>query len=214
MADPIVIQFGPGLRRRVSSSGREKFTVDVIGEPLIFSLNDKALEQAVATQIAATLRAKVEGITEQAAPATIKARESAAKAFTAGKSWAKKKYSGGKIGPMPPNQTSRAFNDSGRFAKSIVAGAAKGKWIVNVAANRLDAATGNITRIWQRLVQLVPEFADHRRLFQTPDVQRGVEAALGTFVAKAPATRDELSAARARAIVNQIALAVLKGLAA
>ena len=53
MADPIVIQFGPGLRRRVSSSGKEKFTVDVIGEPLVFQLEDKTIEQAVASVAAA-----------------------------------------------------------------------------------------------------------------------------------------------------------------
>lgn len=214
MADPIVIQFGPGLRRRVSSSGKEKFTVDVIGEPLVFQLEDKTIEQAVAASIASTLRAKVEGITAQAAPATIKARQVAAKAFGAGKPWARKKYSGGKIGAMPPNQTDRAFNDSGRFAKSIVAGAAKGKWIVNVAANRLDPTTGNVARIWQRLVSLVPEFANHALLFQAPAVAKAVSGALQSFVAKAPATRDELTVARAKALMGQVALVLLKGLAA
>lgn len=213
MADPIVVQFGPGLRRRVSSSGKEKFTVDVIGEPIVFKFEDKTLEQAVATQIASTLRAKVEGITQDAAPATLKARESAAKAFAAGKPWAKKKYSGGKLGAMAPNQSTKAFNDSGRFAKSIVAGAAKGKWIVNVAASRLDPTTGNIARIWQRLVSLVPEFADHARLFNAPEVARVVGMACQSYIAKAPATRDEFTAARAKALMNQIALVVLKAVA-
>lgn len=213
MADPIIIQFGPGLRRRVSSSGREKYTVDVIGEPLVFKFEDKTLEQAVATSLATALREKVTGITEQAAPATLEARKVAARSLAAGKPWAKKRYSGGKIGETPPNQTTRAFNDSGRFARSIVAGAAKGKWIVNVAANRLDAATGDIERIWHRLVQLVPEFADHARLFATPNVQKAVGAACESYIAKAPATRDEFTAARAKALMSQVALAVLKAVA-
>lgn len=213
MADPIVIQFGPGLRRRVSSSGKERYTVDVIGEPLVFKFEDKAMEQAIATAMASTLRAKVEGITTEAAPATLKARQVAAKALTGGKPWAKKKYSGGKLGLMPPTGSTRAFNDSGRFAKSIVAGAAKGKWIVNVAANRFDAATGNVARIWSRLVSLVPEFANHAMLFQTTDVSNAVKVACQTYLAKAPATRDEFTAARAKALMGQVALVLLKAVA-
>lgn len=213
MADPVVIQFGPGLRRRVAKTGREKYTIDVIGEPLIFNLDSKVTEQAVATAIASTLRAKVEGITQEAAPATIKAREAAAKSLAAGKPWAKKRYSGGKLGLMPPTGSQRAFNDSGRFAKSIVAGAAKGKWIVNFAANRLDGKTGDILRIWRRLVELVPEFADHKRLFQTAEVNRAVMVGLQSYIAKAPATRDEFTAARAKALLNQVALVVLRAVA-
>lgn len=213
MADPIVIQLGPGLRRRVSRSGKERYTVDVIGEPLVFQFEDKAMEQAVATAMASTLRAKVEGISADASPATLKARATERKAFTAGKPWAVKRFSGGKMGATPPTTSTKAFNNSGRFAKSIVAGAAKGKWIVNVAANRLDAATGNVARIWQRLVSLVPEFADHARLFQTTDVSNAVKVACQTYLAKAPATRDEFTAARAKALMGQVVLALLKAVA-
>jgi hypothetical protein len=130
------------------------------------NVSPKDLGAPVANAIAFHLSEKMKGISATASKATIRARQSAELAMQAGKSWAMKRYAGGRIGSKPPNVSDRLFNDSGRFAESIVAAAASdGTWRVNVAANRLDPQTANggvtaVQRIWQRLLELVPEFQD------------------------------------------------------
>ena len=212
MADDIAIINQP-LRKHESKSGKVRFSISLKSEPIILSLNPKDLGTQMAEAMAKELRTRVESITVAASPATIKAREAAAKAYTAGKPWAVKRYAGGKTGPTPPNQSHRAFNDSGRFAKSIVAQAAPGKWRINVPANRLDPQTGNVTRIWARLIELVPAFGDTRLLLDSEEVRAGVRRGLDTLVASAPMTYDQISAARARNLLAFIAQIVAKAAA-
>jgi hypothetical protein len=149
---------------RTSSSGKTRFHMRVVSEPLYIHTDAKALGKPVADAMAFHLKERVKGITASVSAATVEFRKKAAKAFMAGEAWAQKRYSGGRIGPMSPKPGSAMFNDSGRFAASIAVGAAKDdSWRVNVAANRLnDATTARV--LWDRLIALVPEFADMRAL--------------------------------------------------
>lgn len=159
-----VMVINEGLTMKTTASGKTRFGIRIESEPVFVNVSPKALGAPVANAIAHHLREKMKGIGATASPATIRARKAAEMAMQAGKSWAMKRYAGGKIGSKPPNISDRLFNDSGRFAESIVASAAKdGTWRVNVAANRLDPQTANggvaaVQRIWQRLLELVPEF--------------------------------------------------------
>lgn len=212
--EPIVINMP--LRRRESKTGKVRHTIDVIAEPLIHDLSPKTLGASVAVAIADALRRRVLAITAQAAPATIKARAVAAKAFADGKSWAKKRYGGGRIGEMPPNQTTRAFNDSGRFAKSIVAQAQDETYVVNVAANRLNSAgAGSVERIFARLVELVPAFANPAMLSEDATVQKAIADGMNAAITKAAETGDELSLARIKSYIGvaRAAIDALKALA-
>lgn len=178
--------------------------MEVKSEALIVSLDTKLLEQGVAQAIATELRERVEGITEDAAPATLKARADERKAYAAGKPWAKRRFEGGKMGPTPPTTSTKAFNNSGRFAKSIVATAVSGgKWIVNWAANRIDPQTGNVERIWNRLIALVPAFADVSKLYSSPKFVEAMKIGIQSMVSGAgPMTADEFTAARAKAVAD------------
>ena len=163
MSDPVLI-LNRGLEERKTRSGKSRFAIRIDSEPIIINNDPKSLGKPVAEAIAHHFRERIRGITEIASAATLKARTVAAKAYAEGKQWAIKRYSGGRIGALAPNQSDRAFNDSGRFANSIVANASSdGAWRINVAASRLNpetAGSGGVQRIWNRLVELVPEFGD------------------------------------------------------
>ena len=170
---------GGGLEHRTNiKTGKERFSVQLKTDPITINLDPKTLGKPVADAIAHHLRERVKGITETASPATLRARKAAEMAIQAGRAWAVKRYGGGRMGNMAPNQSDKSFNDSGRFAESISVGASKDdSWRINVAANRLDSktATGGaagVLRIWQKLVSLVPEFADMGLLMQASDVVR------------------------------------------
>jgi len=192
-----IIILNQPLRRRESKSGKARYTIEIRSEPLIFDPDrvEKQLCAQVAESIAATLRDQVQAISQTAAPATIKARKVAAKAYAQGKPYAVKRYSGGKIGAIPPGSGDKLFNDSGRFARSIVAAPSKSGYTVNVAANRLtdDVAVA----MFARLAELVPSFRDQRRLLEDPRV---VDALKVPLVNKLPETQDQVSQARAKAV--------------
>lgn len=216
----IIVLNQPGLTRRERSSGRVQFTVEVKSEPLIHSFDPKTLGKVVAEAMANALREKVLAITAVASPALQASRAGAAKAFAAGKSYAMKRYGGGRIGPMPPNQSDRMFNDSGRMAKSIQATPRDDSWTIVMAANRLDPATATggelgVQRIFRKLVELVPAFGNTKSLFDEKGVKDSVTQSIGMMIVKARETRDQLSEARAKAALNlaKQAFALVRGLA-
>lgn len=186
-----VIVLGGGLEQRTNiKTGKDRFTVQIKTDPITINLDPKTLGKPVADAIAHHLRESVKSIPFAAKLPTLRAREIARKAFDKGEAWAMKRYAGGRMGPMAPNQTTREFNDSGRFAASIAVGPGKDdSWRVNVAGNRLNAATASggaagVQRIWKRLVELVPEFADMAKLMAASDVVRARVKAQDRMFAK------------------------------
>jgi hypothetical protein len=107
-----VMVINRGLEMRTSSTGRVKRTIRIDAEPMTIVTDPKTLGQPVAFAIANHYRERVRGIAAVASKATQRAREVAAKAFAEGKPWAVKRYAGGRIGSLPPNQSDRVFNDS------------------------------------------------------------------------------------------------------
>lgn len=197
-----IIVLGGGLEQRTNQkTGKQRFTVTVKAEGVAINLDPIALGAPVAQAIAHHLREKMQAITATASPATLRARKAAEMAIQAGKSWAVKRYGGGKMGNMAPNQSDKLFNDSGRFLKSIVASASKdGVWRINVAANRLDAKTATdgaagVQRIWARLLELVPEFADMGKIMQSSDVVRARVAVQKKMITKANSAASALKQA-------------------
>ncbi len=205
-----IVVLNESYSTRTRKSGKVVTTIDVISEPLVHDIDAKQLGRGPAEAIAQFLRDRIAGIAERASEATIKRRQSAAK-----KNDQPRRYSGGRIGPMPPNQSDRLFNDSGRFVRSIVAAAASDRWIINVASNRLSADTLNAGKqgspqaalefIKTRLVQLVPELADPRRLMDSIPVRKAIEEGMAAMIKKQKADIAGLKTQR-----NQAALGLVK----
>lgn len=193
MAKDELFIINQGLEMRTSASGKTRFTVRVVSEPIAINTDPEFLAMAPAKRMAAFLKQRVLAITTKASPNTIRARHTALKAFVQGKEWAMKRYSGGRSGSMPPLRSENAFNDSGRFAAGISATKGKdgGSWRVNVPANRLDESTsGGFERVWNRLVQLVPEFGSG---IAQNIVAEGVKWSLQNMIHKGKATSSKLS---------------------
>lgn len=186
-----------GLETRRSTTGKVRHSVRIEAEPIVIDQDAKRLGKPVAEQIANHYREKIRGLTAQASEATIKARKVAAKAFAEGKSWALRRYAGGRTGALPPNQSDRLFNDSGRFANTIVAGAGSDNaWRINVAANRLDSTTAGqngVDRIWNRLVQLIPEFGNAAILMENAILKRTIERVAKERTAKGRMSDKEMT---------------------
>lgn len=200
-----------GFTTRTRASGRQYTTIDVQSEPLVHNLDPKQLGQGVADVIAEHLRQRIQGITARASEATIAARRAAAKAFAAGTLAATQRYGGGRLGSMPPAQSDRLFNDSGRLAKSIVARATSaGEWVVNVAANRLDEASfgQGFAAMLDRLKQHVPEIADPRLLMDSLPIRRAIQHGMSQMIQKQQARISELRDARAKAITSLVGTAL------
>jgi hypothetical protein len=198
MADEKIVILNQGwssLEQRTSKTGKQRFVIETKSEPLAFNLSPTALGAPIAQALAQHWRAEILAIAAKAAPATLKARETAARAFAAGKSWAQKRYSGGRIGAMPPAQSEQAFNDSGRFAKSVTANASKdGSWRINVAANRLSGDASTVERIYRRLVELVPSIGNVALAFESNDILRAQAKAVQNMITKGPMSSRPASA--------------------
>ncbi len=216
MSDDVIV-LNEGFESRTSASGKQRVVITVKSEPLIFNMDPKAIGRPIALAIVHHLREKIKGITATAAPATLKARRVAERAFAAGKPWAMKRYAGGKTGSTPPNQTDRALNDSGRFANSITGNASSdGAWRINVAANRLSAETGSIDRILRRVSELVPEIARPELMLESDILRRGIDEAIKATVKKAQATTGKLQMDVVRGLlgIGKQVVDILDGLAA
>lgn len=172
---------------RTRASGKERVTLEIRGDPLVINTDEKALMKPVAEALAAEIQRNVRTHYGFAKPSTQAARDRAAKAYEAGKAWARRRYSGGRIGPLPPNQTKRLLVDSGRLAKSIAVGVTNAKeYVVNVAANRLGPESLVRSRT---LTLLRPIIAAAMR---SDAAKMGVEKAARMLVQRTRAQRSEL----------------------
>lgn len=186
--DTVVIN--EGYEIRTSKTGKSRVVIVVKAEPLVHNFDAKEMGRGPAEAIAAHLKERIKAITAVASPATLEWRKKAEKAFAEGKRWAVKHFSGGRLGAMPPNQSDKLFNDSGRMAESIVASASKDNvWRVNVAANRLNSSTTrNLGRMIERLYELVPELRSPGELMHDPKVVGAIEQGMREAIVKLEAT--------------------------
>jgi hypothetical protein len=135
------------VRERVSAKGKVGYkthiTVEVHSEPITVCLDEAAAAKFVAQAFAKRVSEQTREIGQTVKPATAAARRTLEKAYSAGKPYAVKQFSGGRTGATPPKVGSnQAFNHSGRLADGIVAmlrGKGEGaEWIINYPANRWD----------------------------------------------------------------------------
>jgi hypothetical protein len=209
--DSVYVLGAANLKRRTRTNkagkSRDRYTVEIKGDSILINTDPKTLGQGPAEAIAEVLRDKVRGITATVSSGTRKYREAALKAFNEGKPHAMRRYAGGRTGAKQPNQSDRLFNDSGRFAESIAVGARDEAWTVNVAANRLSPDTltggaGALTRIYQRLLELVPEFGDARQLLNSSKVVKALEAGIHDAIQRVDERNVELRKQRMSAAIN------------
>lgn len=183
----VLNDFGSGTlerRTRTSSSGKasDRWSVTLDAKPITLDFDTKTLGRGLADTIAEHLRHRVSSIGAVASVSTQLKRKYAANALQRGASWAVRRYTGGRTGVTPPNQTPRLFNDSGRFARGIVVGPTRdNNWVINVPANRLNAAhlgSENALRdIVNMLRQHVPEFGSAAELVKIPAIRHAIEVA-------------------------------------
>lgn len=211
MADDDVMVLGAAnlqRRSRTSKSGvKTRYTVEVKGDSLLINADPKSLGKAPAEAIVATLREKMRAITAVASPATQRFREASAKAVAEGKAYALKRYGGGKTGTKAPNQSNRLFNDSGRFIEGLIANANGQGWTINMPSNRLSPDTlsggeGALVRIYRRLIDLVPEFGDTRKLLESSKVVKALEGGIKDMIQVAGERTAQLKKARMQAGIN------------
>lgn len=152
---------GVSFEERLRKSGKKHITVSVQSTPIAVHLDPVSLGRPVAAAIAKAITDGIRGIREKASAATILKRKYAETAFAKGKSWALKRYAGGRTGAKKPGQRDELFNDSDRLAGGIAAmpNLKEQAWTINVTANRFDRSTfdnASFTRMLNRLYQLVP----------------------------------------------------------
>ncbi len=207
VSDDVVV-LGEGIQRRdrtlKSGAVKSRYTIEVKSERLVFGLSPKALSKEPAQAALELLKERIEGISQTAAPNTIRARKTAARAFALGKAWAVKRYGGGRTGDTPPNTSDRLFNDSGRLASTLSArGNSDGDgWTINVAANRLSPGTldgrgvrggeAALASVWERLQSLIPELADMDAMADSIPVQLALRKAVDESVTKADSEAGDL----------------------
>ena len=156
---------------------------------MLFDLDELVLGAKPAEAIRAHLERAIKSISEFASDATQAMRKKAAGAFASGATWALKRYSGGRTGAKPPNQTARLFNDSGRLAEGWFVRENKEDrgWTVNVPANRLDPSTftgEGFQRMLDKLRSLVPVLQDVRELNRDDVFNRTVSESVRDIATK------------------------------
>ena len=194
--------------------GKQRYTIEIESQPLLHHFDEHMLGAEPAQAIKEALIEAIKGITAQASAATIRRREQAARALERGARWATKRYSGGRTGTKPPNQSDRLFNDSGRFAEGLHVQQNKTDrtFTVNVPVNRLNREQfgRGFDAMIQKLRDLVPALADMRKLLDDPRVSEAIDRSIDNLITKADSnSRHKLEAlAKAR---KQALLAIARG---
>lgn len=164
-SEDVIVINAAQMQIRTRPSGRQQTTLSltVKSEPIVYNISAPALLQNAAIALATQIREQTEGISAIVKPSTKKAREVAERAYAQGKPWAVRRYAGGRMGATPPRfGEQRAFNHSGRLAKSIVARYQdKSKqFVINYAANRWNVADfqsqAHMDIAIQRWISMVP----------------------------------------------------------
>lgn len=221
--DDVVILGAANMRERTrtlkSGEKRSKYTVEITGDSIVANFDPRAWGKPLADAIAEFLRERISGITAVASAGALAARARAKKAFEAGRPWAMKQYAGGKIGAMPPAQTDRKFNDSGRLAASIVVAPNEkdGAFTINMAANRfkpelVKGGAAGVTRIFESLKQYVPELGDVSKLMDSIPIRNAMKQTIADNLFKA-VTAANVKAEELRRQYAQQKIAVFKAVA-
>lgn len=189
---------GSTFDRRIRN-GKSRYTVTIKAEPLAINLSPTRLGEGPANAIRDVLRDSIKRIGWFAATATRDRRERAAREFSVGKPSAVRRYTGGRTGATPPNQTQRAYNDSGRLADNLAVRQNEERdWIINVVANRFDPSTftpAAFDRMITRLIELAPEWSGGRALLSHESVVLAIKKGLDESFVRVGEARNKASKA-------------------
>lgn len=197
-------------RKRTNLKGKttSRVSFEIKSQPMVHTFDDEALGRGPAEALREIIGDQIRDIREVALKSTRDRRKSAQKAFKANAMGDadQKRYAGGRIGELEPNQTVRLFNDSGRLGGNLAVGknrqaAGERDWVVNVPVNRFADGTEHLAK---RLFALVPALGDPATLRGNPKLEAAVAESIGLVIAKAKnasdAKRLQLKQARRNAL--------------
>lgn len=173
-----------GLTRRDRTNKKGKtstrYTIQVSAEPLIQQFSAIELGKEPAAALAGLVKSQIEGVGVTVAPMTLRARQEAKDALQGTSetepsaevlAYYRARYTGGKIGAMPPTGGDQLFNDSGRLTQITLranrAYTNDAVWEINVPKNRLDPSTwtgdlASFLKMVKRLQKEVPVLGNDR----------------------------------------------------
>jgi len=198
------------VSKKTGKRGKTGYSIEVDAEPIVCHYRDDVM-QPVAEAMAAILREKLGSSNSPVKPATSESRGVAERAYTKGSKWAKRRYSGGRIGDTPPVSGERSlFRHSGRLRDSVRARyvAKKKAVFIDVAGNRLKPSAdfggeGQFRNMLRKLVSLIPEF-DSKRFLQSKHGKKAMEEVSTSFIqvenANLSAKMGQLRSVRRQAI--------------
>lgn len=212
----VLNDFGLSERTRTSlktGKSTKRMTVQIRSEPIIHSFAPLELGKGPAEAIRDVIVDKIKNIEAVASPSTLKRREYARKRFEQGASWEMQRYAGGRIGALPPAQSVRLFNDSGRLANITIqpnrakSNADEGTWEVNVPANRFSETSWNgsyaqLIAMIERLQIYVPELGNPQALADNIEVRKAVAASIENVLIQLNVRNRELRSALRQARID------------
>ena len=176
------------ISKKTGTRGKSRFTIEIAGEPLLHQWSGSVLGQGPAQAIQDYIQHRIRADTRRVKLSTYETRQNQHVAFERGDRWAVKRFSGGRTGPTPPQDTTQMFNHSGRLANGIFARENKTdeSWSVNVPANRLDPSTfrtrADFERMLGQLAKQVPEILRPQDLGQVPEVRKAIVDAIDDII--------------------------------
>lgn len=138
--EPIIIgDWETLIAKQRTKNGKQRVTLEVKAEPLMIDLGEVRMGKPIAEAIAESLRESLLASNDPIAPSSAARRQAATTGYERQTKSAREEFTGGRIGPTPPNQGKARGYNSGRLAKSIVAMWVEklGSYVINTAANRL-----------------------------------------------------------------------------
>ena len=199
-----IILHGP-FRQRIrhgKTTSKARITLEVKTKPLYHHFDEFSLGKGPATVLRDILSKAITDYSGTVAPATVVAREKAARAYDRGRSWAVKRYAGKRrkdgemdkrsMGDTPPKMSRLRDkrNFSGRLAQGLFVRENKTEksFTVNFPASRFSSDTFYFSELQQATEQLgrdIPVFGNPRLAFQEPAMQAAVRDSIHELIADA-----------------------------
>jgi len=209
--------FAPLVARRGRSSrGKQRTSIEIVSEPLLFDLDEMVLGAKPSEAIRAELEKDAKNITEVASPGTLARRKSAQE--NPHSPSVRQRYGGGRTGWKEPNQTVRLFNDSNRLSEGFFVRENKQDttWTVNVPANRFDPVTfvgEGFQLMIARFRALMPILRDSRELLRRDGFNKSVAESVRDMITKGEANGDASSIAKLKQLAaarRRVAMAFVR----
>lgn len=208
--DVVIINEPPGAygvtfaKRGAGTRGKERFSMEVSSEAVLFDLSEMRLGAEPSEAIRAELEHDNKNIDEVAAPATLARRKAAAD--NPNSKAAQERYAGGRIGFKAPNQSVRLFNDSNRLSEGFFVreNPQDSSHTINLPSNRFSPAywgakLGWVTDRWR---SLMPILKDQRELLRRPKFNAAVSSAVRGVVQKAEMAKDARAIQQAKRLLD------------